>query len=117
MATATKKEKKTRKKVPKALIYEMRHGSPIYYRDYEKVLSGEKSLEEVIRSSGIQSWLIELIVQFLLQNLDLRKYQLLFNEVGFKFAPKSWYNLDIGIWEKEKVGISFNLMKENEKSK
>jgi len=104
MATAVKGErKKKRKSVPKALIYEMRRGSPIYYRDYDKVLSGEKQLEEVMGSSGLQSWLLDLIVRFLHQKLSGKDYQVLFNEVGYKFAPKSWYNLDIGIWEKEKV--------------
>jgi len=47
MVTAVKSEKrKKRKSIPKVLIYEMRKGSPIYYRDYDKVLSGEKQLEE-----------------------------------------------------------------------
>ena len=104
MVTAVKAEKKKkRKSIPKVLIYEMRKGSPIYYRDYDKVLSGEKQLEEVMGSSGLQSWLIELIVWFLHQKIKRKKYQVLFNEVGYKFTPKSWYNLDIGIWEKEKV--------------
>ncbi len=109
MATAEKvkeqKEtpKRKRKRVPRELVYEMRHGSPIYYRDYDLVLSGEKSLEEVMGSSGLQFWLIDLIVRFLHQHLDLKKYQLGYSEVGYKFAPRSWYNLDIAIWEKEKV--------------
>jgi len=104
MVTAVKAEKKKkRKSIPKVLIYEMRKGSPIYYRNYDKVLSGEKQLEEVMGSSGLQSWLIELIVWFLHQKIKRKKYQVLFNEVGYKFTPKSWYNLDIGIWEKEKV--------------
>ncbi len=110
MATAEKvksKEQKQapkkRRRIPKELIYEMRHGSPIYYRDYDLVLSGERSLEEVMGSSGLQFWLIDLIVRFLHQHLNLKKYQLGYGEVGYKFAPKSWYNLDIAIWEKEKV--------------
>ncbi len=32
-----------------------------------------------------------------------KKYQVLFNGVGYKFVSESWYNLDIGIWEKEKI--------------
>jgi len=103
MAMAVKEKKeKTRKKVPKALIYEMRYGSPIYYRDYDKVLSGEKKLEEVVGSSGLQFWIIDLIVRFLHKYLDPKKYQLGYNEAGFRFAPRSWYNLDVAIWEKEK---------------
>jgi len=42
-------------------------------------------------------------VWLLHQKIKRKKYQVLFNEVGYKFTPKSWYNLDIGIWEKEKV--------------
>ena len=101
------KQKKIRSKkkrgVPKILIYEMRYGKPIYYRDYRKVLSNERSLEEIMGSSCLQSWLINLIVHYLYKTLNLKSYQLLFNEVGYKFSLKSWYNLDIGIWEKEKV--------------
>jgi hypothetical protein len=101
--TLKTKGKKARKRVPRVLIYEMRYRSPIYYRDYDKVLSGEKQLEEVMGSSGLQSWLIDLIVRFLHVVLNPKNYQILLSEVGYKFAPKSWYNLDIGIWEKEKV--------------
>ncbi len=109
MATAEKvKEqkqtpKRKRKRVPRELVYEMRHGSPIYYRDYDLVLSGEKSLEEVMGSSGLQSYLITLILTLLYGKLKKLGYTVLGNEVGYKFAPRSWYNLDIAIWEKEKV--------------
>jgi len=44
------KEKRTGRKVPEELIYEMRHGEPIYYRDYGRVLSGGKTLEEIVGS-------------------------------------------------------------------
>ena len=107
MATTVKKElknkKKTRKKVPRALIYEMRKGSPIYYRDYDKVLKGELPLEAVMGSSGLHSLILLLLIKFLLSRLDSKKYYLGTGEVGYKFAPRSWYNLDIAIWEKDKV--------------
>ena len=95
-------EKKKRRKIPKELIYEMARGSPIYYRDYDKVLAGGKTLEEVMGSSGLQSYLIILILNLLLSKLSGR-YVVLSNEVGFKFSPKSWRSLDIAIFEKEKV--------------
>ncbi len=107
MATAVKKQlsnkKKVTRRVPKELIYEMRKGSPIYYRDYDKVLKGELPIEAVMGSSGLKAWLIDLIVTFLKSVLDKKKYKVLYQEVGYKFAPRSWYNLDIAIWEKEKV--------------
>jgi len=102
MKPATKKERKI-KRVPKELIYEMRYGSPIYYRDYDKVLSGEKSLEEVMGSSTLQSILIALIVGYLYFIFDNLKYLIATNEIGFKFAPRSWRNLDIAIFEKDKI--------------
>ncbi len=95
--------RRKRRRVPKALIYEMRHGRPIYYRDYEKVLAGELPLEAVMGSSAIQWKIIMVILQFLLQALDLRQYEVATNEVGFRIAPRSWRSLDIAIFDKEAV--------------
>ena len=101
--TQVKVEKKTRRGVPRELIYEMRYGKLIYYRNYDKVLSGEKSLEEVMGSSKLQSFLISLILKVLFSSLNPKKYVILSNEIGFKFAPRSWRNLDIAIFEREKI--------------
>ena len=92
-----------RKTILKELIYEMRYGRPIYYRDYDKVLSGEKSLEEVMGSGLLQARLITLIFKVLIERLDFHKYEVYTNELGFKFAPRSWRNLDIAIFVKEKI--------------
>ncbi len=99
---AVKKETK-RNRVPKELIYEMRRGRPIYYRDYDKVLAGEKSLEEVVGSSKIQWLIITLILKLLLKELPSDGYEVATNEAGFKFAPRSWRNLDIAIFKKEEL--------------
>ena len=64
------KEKKKKNKVFKELVYEMRYGSPIYYREYDKVISGEKTLDEVMGSGGLQSYLIALIVSLLFNRLS-----------------------------------------------
>jgi len=97
------KQKTKRKKIPKALIYEMKDGRPIYYRDYKKVIAGEKSLEEVMGSSFLQAKIIMIILKILFQKLDNKKYEILGNEIGYKWAPKSWRNLDIAIFEKDKI--------------
>ena len=81
----------------------MRHGKPIYYRDYDKVLSGEKTLEEVIGSSKLQAILLTLILRFLFTHLDVSKYVVLTNETGFKWAPRTWRNLDIAIFDKKQL--------------
>ncbi len=104
MAKVLNKEKTTkRKRVPKELIYEMRHGSPIYYRDYDKVIAGEKTLEEVMGSSKIQAWIISTILEFLIRTLNKKKYKVLTNEAGFQWAPRTWRNLDIAIFDKKKL--------------
>ena len=103
MALETKeKTKKKRKGISKELIYEMRKGSPIYYRDYDKVISGEKTLEEVMGSGGLQSFLVMLISNILFEKLK-DKYLIFVNELGYKFTAKSWYNLDIAIIDKNKL--------------
>ena len=104
MAIKTEKNKKTkRKRIPKELIYEMRYGSPIYYRDYDKVISGEKTLEEVMGSSKLQALIIWVILKFLAKSLDHSKYEVFTNEAGFQWAPRTWRNLDIAIFDKKKL--------------
>ncbi len=100
---AVKEKKIKRRGIPKELIYEMRYGRPIYYRDYDKVLSGELPLEAVMGSSKLQWFIIYLIYSYLLKNLDSSKYIIATNEAGFQFAPKTWRNLDIAIFDKKKI--------------
>jgi Uma2 family endonuclease len=95
--------KAKRKGIPKALIYEMRHGKPIYYRDYRKVLTNEKCLEEVMGCSALQGQLVAWIVGFLLSKLNVRKYAVMSNEAGFIYAPRSWRLLDIAIFDKKRL--------------
>ena len=92
-----------RKAIPKELIYEMARGRPLYYRDYKKVLTGEKCVEEIMGSSALQGEFIALLVGMLMSKLDLRKYVVMTNEIGFIYAPKSWRILDIAIFDRKKV--------------
>ncbi|WP_029522097.1 Uma2 family endonuclease [Persephonella sp. KM09-Lau-8] len=103
MEAVISKKTKTRKRVPKYLIYEMRKGSPIYYRDYDKVISGEKTTEEIMGSSELQSIFVSIILKWLYKQINDKKYFIAPNEIGYKFAPRSWYNLDIAIIEKDKL--------------
>ena len=104
MTDIVKKEKlKKKKRVPRELIYEMRYGSPIYYKDYDKVLSGEKTLEEVMGSSKIQWIVIYVIFSYLISKINRGKYIIATNEAGFQWAPRTWRNLDIAIFDKEKL--------------
>ena len=57
-------------------------------------------------SSDLQAWIIFLISSFLSKNLDLKKYMVLLNEVGYFYTPsrsKRWFNLDIAIVSRKRL--------------
>ena len=42
--------------IPDELIYEMVKGKPIYYKGYLDVLSGQKQLQEILKSWETHNW-------------------------------------------------------------
>ena len=98
-----KLSKEEKRQLLKILTYEKVNGKPIYYRNYKKVLKGELPPEAVMGSGGLQAYLIILLLKFLLKRLDERKYIVLSNELGFLYKKGSWRNLDIALFEREKV--------------
>ena len=82
----TVEKRKRRKKIPDYLVYEILGNKKIYYRDYEKVLSGELPKEAVMGSSDLQAWIIDILIRFLHLNLDYKRYKVLSNEVGYFYT-------------------------------
>lgn len=103
MKTTEQRTTAALQQIPKELIYEMRRGKPIYYRDYQKIVVQENSLEEIMGSSLLQAQLIALIVVFLGGKLNLRQYVITTNEVGFLYSKKSWRALDIAIFRRADI--------------
>jgi Uma2 family endonuclease len=66
-------------------------------------LRKEKRAEEIMGSGGIQSVLIALLVGFLYSKLDRKKFILATNEVGFRISNQTFFNLDIAIFDREKL--------------
>jgi Uma2 family endonuclease len=88
--------------IPEALIYEMVNGKPIYYHGWREVVKNEKTLEEVMASSLIQSYLVSEI--HAAAHVGLRKkYILGTNEAGLKFDKGDWRAADIALWTKESL--------------
>ncbi len=54
-------------------------------------------------SSKLQAWIIDLLLRVLYQHLDLRKYKVLSNEVGFRTGRRSWRNLDIAVFDRQQL--------------
>ena len=85
--------------IPEALIYEMVEGKPIYYRGWQDVLKGEKTIEQIMASSLMQSYLVGEV--FAATHVALRKkYILGTNEAGIKFKKGDWRAADICLWTK-----------------
>lgn len=67
------------------LLFEVLDGRPLYYRDYEDVLAGKKTSEEITRSGTLQWILASYFIEIMIRFLDEKKY---------RFAPKPSVHLD-----------------------
>lgn len=90
--------------IPPALIYEMWDGKAIYYKGYRDVLTGKKTIEEVMSCSDLQGVLVSLLNGYLFNAINRKKYLLSTNESGLRLALNSNLGNDLAIFEKEKVG-------------
>jgi len=95
----TKPEKLLKKKVPSYLIKEEFDGVPLYYKGYKEVLSGKKTLEEIMGCSGIQSLIVTYLTGLLWVKLNKKLYRVLTGEVGNRIEKKK-SSLDVAIFEK-----------------
>lgn len=93
--------KKTKKRaIPESLVYEYLDGKPIYRKGYKDVLNKKKKLEEIMGTSGLQSYILWYLLQVLAKKLDTKKYVALPNEIGTHIAHRENPASDIGIFEK-----------------
>ncbi len=97
---------KNPKKLLNTLIYEKVKGKPIYYRNYEKVLRGKLHAEAVMGSGDLQAYIIALLLAYLFSKLDVNRYIIMTNKLGFYTLGNSYKLLDIAIFEKERFKFS-----------
>ena len=99
---ATKRRPKTRK-IPAHLVYEELAGQALPYRGYLEVLSGKKTLEEIMGSSSLQAVLVYLIGLYIGIRINRKKYLIASNESGLHVSAGSNLANDIAIFEKGKI--------------
>jgi Uma2 family endonuclease len=103
MLSITEKDKpKTRRyerKVPDALIYEVINGEPLYYRGYKEVMSGKKTIEEIMGSSSLQFVLGNYFVRLLVQHLDEDDFYIASSEAGVHISHRDNMANDIAVYE------------------
>ncbi len=99
----TPEQRQERTRLLAILTYEMDEGKPIYYAGYQDVLSGQREVEEIMGSSYLQSYLIEVIQDFLFTHPLRKRFRYLSNEIGVQIKRKKWRACDIAIYEKARL--------------
>jgi hypothetical protein len=94
----------TNMKIQSALIFELWNGVPIYYKGYKDVLSGKKTIEEIVYNTDLKGVLLALINGFLGISINRKKYLIATNEIGLHLAKNDNLANDVVIFEKEKIG-------------
>lgn len=94
--------------IPDFLIREIINGVPYYYKGYREVLTHQKSLEDIMGSSGLQSYVIAKLVEFLILNIDRKLYQVLYSELGLHISSNNNLSSDISIYEKSDLKNKLN---------
>jgi len=102
MPVAVAKSVRKRKKpgVPSYLIYETLNGRPLYYRNYQAVLDGQKTPAEIMGSSSLQAALVATLVMFLGRTINRKKYLVVTNESGIHLEKGGNLSNDIAIFDR-----------------
>lgn len=91
-----------KKAIPDVFVYEMVQAKPIYYKGYQEVMNGKKSMENIMGSSFLQSLIISRLLRLLLTCLP-EVYEVLTNEIGIQLTKKHWRAADIALYHKDRL--------------
>ena len=89
--------------IPEYLVYEVLDGQPIPYRGFQEVLNKEKTLEDIMGSSGLQAVIVTDILRFLFKHFPEDQYDIVSNEAGLHLSKKNNLATDIGIYSLESL--------------
>jgi hypothetical protein len=90
---------KPRRKIPESLIYEIMDGKPIYRKGYRDVLSGKKTIEEIMGASTLQSVIVSYLVMLIGRFIDDDRYFVLTGEPGVHLDHRNNLANDIAIYD------------------
>ncbi|GAB2571161.1 Uma2 family endonuclease [Spirosoma areae] len=93
----------TARKIPASLVYEEIDGVPYYYRGYRSVLSRQKTKEDIMGASALQSAVVSLIIHVLYKYLPFDDYLIATNEPGLHLATGSNLSNDIAIFDQSSL--------------
>lgn len=93
------------RRVPAALIYEEIDGVPYYYRGYRAVLSRQKTKEDIMGASALQSAVVSLLIHILYKYLPFDDYLIATNEPGLHIATGNNLSNDIAVFDQASLPI------------
>jgi Uma2 family endonuclease len=85
------------KDIPPYLIYEVMDGKPIYYEGFKEVLTKEKTFEEIMGSSLLQSRIIAILIQYF-SKLISDEFEIFTNQFGIHIEHNDNLCGDFGIY-------------------
>ena len=91
------------KKIPEDFIYEIIEGKIFYRKGFRDVVDKRKEIEEIIGSTGLQSYLVGLVLQFLFKNLEGKKYKMLAIELGNNLGLRNNILYAIVIFDRKSI--------------
>lgn len=86
------------KTIPESLVYEMIDGKPIYRKGYREVVSGKKTLEEIMGASTLQSVIVYYLTVFVGKFIDEDQYFVLVSEPGVHIDHRTNLANDVAIY-------------------
>ncbi len=95
--------RKKRRKIPDYLIYEVMDGNPIYYKGYKSVLNKTKTIDDIMGSSVLQSYILMYLQMILFKKLDMEKFIVLSNELGLHIGAGNNLAGDLLIYHKQQL--------------
>ncbi len=97
---AVAKTKKRPQAIPDYLLKEEIDGIKFYYAGYKQVLNKTNTLEGIMGASGIQSLILDYLLEVLYTQLPKRKYRHFTNESGAHLSHKNNLSFDLAIFDK-----------------
>lgn len=95
--------RKSRRKIPDTLVYEIMDGQPIYYKGYKSVLNKSKKIDDILGCSSLQAEIISYFLELFFLNIDMRLYRIYTNEIGLHINKGNNLSGDICIFKKAEM--------------
>lgn len=90
---------RTHRKIPASLVYEEMDGVPYYYQGYRAVLTKQKTKEDIMGASALQSAVVSLLIHVLYKFLPFDDYLIATNEPGLHIATGDNLANDIAVFD------------------